>query len=188
MKRVLEFIIVVIVILISLIGCKIDESSLQNVSAPKEQVVKSQIILTTSNDTKSQEASLAAESGNKINLNKLNITVPANWTKKGNEDEVFFEDENKQSVGGISVVGYYGDYGPTLPNHSELLKPSEDINTSLGKGKIFTLKRGDTAASGNNETWIETHAIIPSKEKNLAYDIWAKGTKDGVLSLLKGIY
>jgi hypothetical protein len=127
----------------------------------------------------------AAEKDNKINLNKLNITIPSDWTKTGNENEIFFDDENKQTAGGISVLGYYGDYKSSLPNHSEIIN-TEDIDISIGKGKIFMLKRSYPAASGNNETWTEIHAIIPSVN-NLAYDIWVKGEKDILLHILKSI-
>lgn len=126
------------------------------------------------------------ENDNRLNLNKLNVTLPAAWTRKGNENEIFFNDENKQTVGGISLVGYYNYYNTTLPNHSEILN-TEDINTSIGKGKLFTLKRSNPAASNNNETWNEMHAIIPANKNNLAYDIWIKGTKDTILNILKTI-
>lgn len=67
------------------------------------------------------------ENDNNLNLNELNITYPENWTKRGTEIEMFFDDENKQTVGGISLVGYYGDYNATLPNHSEILRLNEAI-------------------------------------------------------------
>lgn len=121
-----------------------------------------------------------------INLNNLNITLPANWSKRGNENEVFFDDENKQTVGGISLVGYYGDNKASLPNHSTILN-TEDIDISLGKGKIFTLNRSNPAASNNNETWNEIHAIIPISNNNMAFDIWIKGEKATLLTLLSGI-
>lgn len=128
----------------------------------------------------------SAADANNINLNKLNITIPPNWTKTGNENEIFFDDENKQTIGGITVVGYYGEYKSSLPNHSEITN-TEDIDISIGKGKIFTLKRNYPAASGNNEIRIEIHAIIPSDKKNSAYDIWIKEKKDILLSILKSI-
>lgn len=126
------------------------------------------------------------ENDNRLNLNKLNVTLPTAWTRKGNENEIFFNDENKQTVGGISLVGYYNYYNTTLPNHSEILN-MEDINTSIGKGKLFTLKRSNPAASNNNETWNEMHAIIPANKNNLAYDIWIKGTKYTILNILRAI-
>ncbi|UZQ51236.1 hypothetical protein [Clostridium kluyveri] len=84
------------------------------------------------------------------------------------------------------MIGYNGDYGSTLPNHSETLK-SEDINTSLGKGKLFTLKRSNSAASNDSTTWTEVHAIIPYNKNNLAYDFWVKVRKDILLDILKSI-
>lgn len=128
----------------------------------------------------------SAADDNKINLNKLNSTIPSSWTKTGNENEIFFYDEKKQTAGGIAVVGYYGDYKASLPNHSEIIN-TEDIDISIGKGKMFTLKRSNPAASGNNETWIEIHAIIPADKKNSAYDIWIKEKKDILLNILKSI-
>ena len=127
-----------------------------------------------------------AENIDSINLNKLRITYPSNWTKRGDENEIFFDDENKQTVGGISLVGYYGNNNAALPNHSETLD-SEDINTNIGKGKLFTLKRSNPAASNNNETWNEVHAIIPSNKNNVAYDFWIKWKKDILLNILKSI-
>ena len=123
---------------------------------------------------------------NNRNLNKLKFTLPTNWTKTGSEHELFFNDDNKKLVGAIYLVGFYEDYISTLPNHSEILN-SEEINTSLGKGKLFTLKISNPAASNNNEIWNEIHAIIPSSNNNLAYDIWIKGTKDTLLSILKSM-
>jgi hypothetical protein len=136
---------------------------------------------------KAKTVKKAVEKDNNINLNKLNITFPANWSKRGNDSEIFFDDENKKTVGGITLVGYYGDYNSTLPNHSETLG-TEDIDVSLGKGKLFTLKRSYPAASNNNETWNETHAVIPTNQNNLAYDIWIKGKKDTLLNILKSIH
>jgi hypothetical protein len=74
-----------------------------------------------------------------------------------------------------------------LPNHSEILN-TEDIEVSLGKGKLFTLKRSYPAASNNNETWNELHTVIPTNQNNLAYDIWIKGKKGTLLSILKNIH
>lgn len=127
------------------------------------------------------------EADNKINLNNLKFTLPANWTKRGNESEIFFEDENKQTVGGISVVGYYGDYGASLPNHSKILS-TEDIDSSLGKGKLFTLERSNPATSNNTKTWNEIHAIISVNNNNMAYDIWSNAKKDNLINILKSFH
>jgi hypothetical protein len=121
-----------------------------------------------------------------INLNKLNITYPSKWTKRGNENEIFFDDENKHTVGGISMIGYYGNYNSTLPNHSTILN-TEDIDTGIGKGKLFTINRSNSAAANDNKTLNEIHAIIPANKNNLAYDIWVDGNKDTLLNILKSI-
>lgn len=127
------------------------------------------------------------ENDDNVNLSKLNFTLPANWSKRGDENELFFDDENNQTVGGITLVGYYGDYNSALPNHSETLN-TEDIDTSLGKGKLYTLERSTPAASNNNETWIEIHAVIPAIKNNQAYDIWIMGKKDILLDILKSMH
>lgn len=124
-----------------------------------------------------------SKSDNPVDLNSLHIALPSGWTKRGNESEIFFDNENKQAVGGISVLGYYNNY-PTLPNHSETIK-SEDINTALGSGKLFTLKRSEPAASGSNKTWTEMHALIPINDRNLEYDFWIIGNRDMLLKILK---
>jgi hypothetical protein len=124
---------------------------------------------------------------NKINLNNIKFTLPTNWTKGGNESEIFFYDENKQTIGGISVVGYYGDYGASLPNHSKILS-SEDIDSSLGKGKLFTLERSNPAASNNPNKWNEIHTIIPVNNNNMAYDIWVYVKKDTLINILKSFH
>lgn len=128
-----------------------------------------------------------AETGNKINLNNLKFTLPTNWVKRGNESEIFFDDENKQTIGGISVVGYYGNYVASLPNHSEILS-TEDIDSHLGKGKLFILERSNSAASNNPKTWNEIHAIIPTNKNNRAYDIWVNVKKDTLIHILKSFY
>lgn len=124
------------------------------------------------------------EDVNKINLNNLNFTLPENWVKRGNGSEIFFDDENKQTVGGISIVGYYGEYAASIPNHSKILS-TENIDISLGKGKVFTLEESDTAASDNSKTWNEIHAIIPINKNNMAYDIWGNVKKDTLINILK---
>lgn len=132
-----------------------------------------------------KEISQTQQNENTATLGELSIAYPHNWTMRGTEYDIFFEDENKQSVGGISRVGYYGSPSNGLPNHSETLS-SEDITTNIGKGKLFTLRRSYPAASNNNQTWIEIHAIIPT-ENNLAYDFWVKDNKDILLDILKSI-
>ena len=124
------------------------------------------------------------EDVNKINLNNLNFTLPENWMKRGNESEIFFDDENKQTVGGISIVGYYGEYSSSLPNHSKILS-TEDIDTTIGKGKLFTLEESDPATSDNYKTWNEMHAIIPTNKNNMAYDVWVNVKKDTLINILK---
>jgi hypothetical protein len=61
----------------------------------------------------------------------------------------------------------------SLPNHSQVLG-TEDVETPLGKGKMFLLERDQPAASGNNQKWREVHAIIPLDGKKTAYDFWLK--------------
>ena len=107
--------------------------------------------------------------------------------KRGNESEVFFDDENKQTVGGISIVGFYADYGASLPNHSKILS-TEDIDSSLGKGKLYTLERSNPAASDNPKTWNEIHAIIPANKNNMAYDICVNVKKDTLINILKSFH
>lgn len=126
------------------------------------------------------------ETNNDIKLSKLYFSIPINWTKRITGNEISFEDEKKQIVGGIERVGYYGNYNAALPNHSETLS-IKNINTCLGKGKLFALERSNPASSGSNVTWNEFHAIIPIYNKNLAYDIWVKGSKDILLNILKSI-
>ncbi|MFL0268067.1 hypothetical protein [Candidatus Clostridium radicumherbarum] len=145
---------------------------------------KNNIVTTVSK--KVTETGNKIDADNKINLNNLNYTLPSNWVKRGNESEIFFDDENKQTSGGISVVGYYGDYGASLPNHSKILS-TEDINSNLGKGKLFMLELSNPAASNNPKTWKEIHAIIPSNN-NKAYDIWVNVNKDTLINILKSFH
>lgn len=128
-------------------------------------------------------SSTISEADNKIDLNKLSFTLPAGWSKRGGQYEIFFDDKNKQTVGGISLKGYYGEYGNYLPNHSKILS-KEDIDIGLGKGKLFTLQRDNPAAANNNQVWNEIHAIIPLDQSNQAYDIWIEGTKDSLIKIL----
>lgn len=128
-------------------------------------------------------SSTISEADDKVDLSKLNFTLPADWSKRGNENEIFFDDKNKQTVGGISLIGYYGEYSNYLPNHSKILN-TEDIDTGLGKGKLFTLESDNPAAANNNQVWNEIHAIIPINQSNLAYDIWVKGTKDNLIKII----
>ncbi|MDP4084990.1 MAG: hypothetical protein Q8934_10300 [Bacillota bacterium] len=127
------------------------------------------------------------EKPDNLNLNNLTMIIPTNWTKRGNENEIFFDDKSKQTVGGISIVGYYGDFSAALPNHSQILK-TDNVEVSFGKGKIFTLLRDNPAASNNSKTWNEIHAILPINKNNLALDVWVQGNKDILLSILKSIH
>ena len=115
------------------------------------------------------------------------FTLPANWMKRGNESEIFFDDENKQTVGGISVVGYYGDYGPSLPNHSKILS-TEEVDSIFGKGKLFTLERSNPAASNNSKTWNEVHVMIPVNNNSMVYDIWVNVQKGTLINILKSCH
>lgn len=66
---------------------------------------------------------------------------------------------------------------------------TEDINTGLGKGKLFTIERDHPAAADNNERLTEIHAIILADISNLAYDIWIKGDKqDTLIGILRNIH
>ena len=151
--------------LLGLTGCNIINDGGVAVSKPASGI---------SNKTKSD---------NLINLNNLHFILPAKWVKRENQGEVFFDDANKHTVGGISVLGYYGDYTFTLPNHSLILS-TEDIASPLGKGTIFTLERSYPAAANNPHKWNEIHAIIPAKN-NTAYDIWVNVNKKTLLNILK---
>lgn len=136
---------------------------------------------------KPKSVSIKSEADNKINLTKLKFTLPENWVKRVNENEIFFDDKNKQTVGGISLIGYYGDYDASLPNHSKILN-TDEIDTSLGKGTLFALERSNPAAANSSQVWNEIHAIIPVNQSNLAYDIWIKGTKNTIINILKSFH
>jgi hypothetical protein len=169
LKRTLALLITTF-LLFGLTGC----------SEKKNNIVTTVPITETNTDNK-------IEASNKINLNNLKFTLPANWVKRGNENEIFFDDENKQTVGGIRVVGYYGDYRASLSNHSNILN-TEDIDSSLGKGKLFTLELSNPAASNKPKTWNEIHAIIPINNTSMAYDIWVNVKKDTLLNILKSFH
>ncbi|WP_315107992.1 hypothetical protein [Clostridium intestinale] len=130
------------------------------------------------------ETSNKIEDDNKINLNTLKFTLPANWMKRGNESEIFFDDENKQTVGGISVVGYYGS---SLPNHSKILS-TEEVDSIFGKGKLFTLERSNPDASNNSKMWNEIHVMIPVNNNSMVYDIWVNVQKDTLINILKSFH
>lgn len=165
-KRILT-VVITMLLLLGLTGCSEKKSSI------------------VTNVQKSVDATgNKAGDDNKINLNNLNIILPKNWMKRGNESELFFDDENKQTVGGISIVGYYGEYSASLPNHSKILS-TEDIDTTIGKGKLFTLEESDPAVSDNYKTWNEMHAIIPTNKNNMAYDVWINVKKDTLINILK---
>lgn len=127
------------------------------------------------------------EDDNKININTLKFTLPTSWMKRGNESEIFFDDENKQTVGGISVVGYYGDYGTSLPNHSKILS-TEEVDSIFGKGKLFTLERSNPAASNNSKMWNEVHVMIPTNNNSMVYYIWVNVQKDTLINILKSFH
>lgn len=171
-------------LLFGLTGCRERQDNIVT-SAPKAAVETSNI--TEDENKAAAETNNIIEADNKINLNNLKFTLPSNWTKRGTESEIFFDDEKEQTVGGISVVGFYGDYRAALPNHSTILS-SEDIDSSLGKGKLFTLEISNPAASKSPKTWNEIHAIIQSNNNNMAYDIWVNVKKDTLINILKSLH
>lgn len=106
------------------------------------------------------------------NLYNLTYTLPNDFILNGDDF-------------GIQVVGYYGTYEGTLPNHSEQIEAPIDITTAIGNGKLFSMVRDYPAAQNNSTTWKEYHAIIPVKNKKLAYDIYVKERKDVLLNILQ---
>ena len=125
---------------------------------------------------------------NPIALERLKLRLPSNWVKKGDAMQIDFLDISKKIVGGIQLLGYYGEQpGGCLPNHSDIVS-SEEVNTSLGKGKLYVLSRSNSAASLDTKTWFEIHAVIPIINKERAYDFWIMGkNKYALLNILKGI-
>ena len=84
-------------------------------------------------------------------------------------------------------MGYYGNYKDSLPNHSKILS-TENIDSGLGKGKLFTIEQSNSAASNNTKTWNEIHAIIPVDKNNMAYDIWINVKKDILIDILDSFH
>ena len=103
-------------------------------------------------------------------------SLPQNWVisvsgeTKGN---IFKEGK---PAGRIEVVGYYGEPGG-LPNHSTLIK-SEDVNSGLGKGKLYLLDQSDPTEASTNRSWIKIYVMIPIKHQGLAYSILVDTDKE----------
>ncbi|MDT8718947.1 hypothetical protein IAI10_20040 [Clostridium sp. 19966] len=97
---------------------------------------------------------------------------------------MFFYDENKKTVAGISLVAYDEDYNSSLPKNVSIVS-EEDIETNFGPGKLITLKTAKSIVNGNPNEQLEFHALIPMKGSNIAQDFWAKGSnKDALLSMI----
>lgn len=119
---------------------------------------------------------------------KVTGDMPEGW-------KVFFPVKNQgqifkgnERIGSVEIYGYYGDEsGSGRPNHSSIVGV-EDIQSGLGKGKLYILERDRSTASQSPRTWIEYYAIVPIEGYSLAYNVWIEAEDlDSDLQTMKNI-
>jgi hypothetical protein len=151
----------------------------------KSPTLNQQISITTPLDNSQiQNPEQKATGSTKVDY-KIIGSLPQNWViSVSGETEGSIFKEGKPA-GKIEVVGYYGE--PVgLPNHSTLIK-SEDVNSGLGKGKLYLLDQSDPAAASANRSWIKIYVLIPIKDQRLAYSIWVDTDKKQLVKDTKAI-
>lgn len=107
-----------------------------------------------------------------IDINKLNIKMPANWSYKINNRTSILFYNNGVENGGLSINNINKDV-PLIqnitPNHSDTLW-TEEINVPLGKGQMAAFKITSPQAEPVQTVEYEINAIIPISEDQ-AYEI-----------------
>lgn len=146
----------------------------------------------TSEAAKPNLVSGEAPDSTPFNFDKVEFKVtgdmPEGW-------KVFFPVKNQgqifkgnKQIGSLEIYGYYGDEsGSGRPNHSSIVSV-ENIQSGLGKGKLYKLERDRSTASQSPRTWIEYYAIVPIEGYNLAYNVWIEAEDlDSDLRTMKNI-
>lgn len=100
---------------------------------------------------------------------KINNGLPTGWDIYLNGDKEGQILKTGKVVGQIEMIGCYGD-NSSLPNHSSIVR-SEDITTSLAKGKMYILDRATPAASPEQRRWTEIYVVVPISDSSLAFGV-----------------
>ncbi|HEY0737944.1 MAG TPA: hypothetical protein VGD69_23705 [Herpetosiphonaceae bacterium] len=104
------------------------------------------------------------------------LDIPTEWGVMGEplSSVMFFEPETSLDdlatgepqffTGGVDILGLVADapdpYEAVLPNHSALVE-MQPIETPLGAGRVYTLRRDRFQPSGSETVWHAQQAMIP---------------------------
>lgn len=116
-----------------------------------------------------QDSQRFAFLGNEFKIDLKGLTLK----EYGQDEYLIFS--GSEIAGGIFGSGYQAsEPNSGLPNHSETLS-SETLQNKTIKGKMFVVRRSESAAAGKERSWKEIYAVIPHpQDKGLAYVLWLK--------------
>lgn len=115
------------------------------------------------------------------------LEIPAAWGVMGEPaaSVMFFEQaaslddlatgEAQFFAGGVEILGFIADapdpYTAVLPNHSALMD-MQPIETPLGAGRVYTLRRDRFQPTGSETVWYAQQAMIPIGSRIVS--LWAQ--------------
>lgn len=115
------------------------------------------------------------------------LDIPADWGVIGEpaSSVMFFEQqaslddlatgEAQFFAGGVEILGFIADapdpYEAVLPNHSALVD-MQPIETPLGAGRVYTLRRDRFQPTGSETVWYAQQALIPIGSRIVS--LWAQ--------------
>lgn len=115
------------------------------------------------------------------------LDIPAEWGVVGEpaSSVMFFVPEANLDdlatgepqffAGGVEILGFIADapdpYQAVLPNHSAIVD-MQLIETPLGAGRVYTLRRDRFQPTGNETVWYAQQAMIPLGSRIVS--VWAQ--------------
>lgn len=122
------------------------------------------------------------------------LELPADWGVMGEPaaSVMFFEQEASLDdlatgeaqffAGGVEILGFIADapdpYEAVLPNHSALVD-MQPIETPLGAGRVYTLRRDRFQPTGSETVWYAQQAMIPLGSRIVSLWVQADATTSG---------
>ncbi|HEY0602854.1 MAG TPA: hypothetical protein VGD58_08080 [Herpetosiphonaceae bacterium] len=122
------------------------------------------------------------------------LDIPADWGVVGEplSSVMFFEPEvdldqltNSEPqffAGGVDILGFIADapdpYEAVLPNHSAIVE-MQPIETPLGAGRVYTLRRDRFQPTGSETVWYAQQAMIPIGSRIVSLWVQVDATTSG---------
>jgi hypothetical protein len=122
------------------------------------------------------------------------LDIPVDWGVMGEpaSSVMFFEQaanlddlatgEAQFFAGGVEILGFIADapdpYEAVLPNHSALVD-MQPIETPLGAGRVYTLRRDRFQPTGSETVWYAQQAMIPIGSRIVSLWVQVDATTSG---------